>query len=60
MFGSIGGMLVATATGWILQATHSYVTIFVCAGGAYLVALGVIHALAPRLAPLALDAAEAR
>ncbi len=60
MFGSIGGMLVATLTGWILQATHSYVTIFVCAGGAYLVALGVIHALAPRLAPLSLEPVEAR
>ena len=47
--GSVGGMLVATATGWLLQATGSYYTIFVLAGTAYLFALLVINALAPRL-----------
>src|SRR5205814_3036883 len=49
MAGSIGGMLIATTVGLILQYTHSYLPIFVIAGSAYLVALGIIHALAPRL-----------
>jgi ACS family hexuronate transporter-like MFS transporter len=51
MAGAIGGMLIATATGYLLQLTGSYHAVFIVAGLAYLVALGVIHALAPRLAP---------
>jgi ACS family hexuronate transporter-like MFS transporter len=52
MAGSIGGMLVATATGWLLQTTGSYHAIFLLAGTAYLLALVVIHALAPRVQPV--------
>ena len=52
MAGSIGGMLVATLTGWLLQTTGSYYTIFVLAGSAYLFALLVIHLLAPRVQPV--------
>jgi ACS family hexuronate transporter-like MFS transporter len=55
MAGSIGGMLIATTVGLILQYTHSYVPIFLIAGSAYLVALAVIHALVPKLAPAAID-----
>jgi MFS transporter, ACS family, hexuronate transporter len=51
MAGAIGGMLVATGTGYILQLTHSYHAVFILAGIAYLIALGVIHLLAPRLQP---------
>jgi len=51
MAGAIGGMLIATATGYLLQITHSYHAVFVVAGVAYLAALGVIHAIAPRLEP---------
>jgi ACS family hexuronate transporter-like MFS transporter len=51
MAGSIGGMVVATAAGFILQATGSYWTLFVIAGSAYLLALGVFHLLVPRLEP---------
>jgi len=51
MAGSVGGMLIATATGWILQLTGSYRLIFVIAGTTYLVALAVIHLLNPRLEP---------
>ncbi len=47
--GSIGGMLVATAAGWILQLTHSYVSLFIVASCAYLVALAFIVVLAPKL-----------
>ncbi|HEV7763650.1 MAG TPA: MFS transporter [Thermoanaerobaculia bacterium] len=51
MAGAIGGMLIASATGHILQFTGSYHAVFVLAGIAYLLALGVIHMLAPRLEP---------
>jgi ACS family hexuronate transporter-like MFS transporter len=47
--GSIGGMLIAAAAGWILQLTHSYVPLFIVASCAYLVALFFIVALAPGL-----------
>ncbi len=52
MAGSVGGMLIATATGWILQLTGSYRLIFLIAGTTYLAALLVIHLLNPRLEPL--------
>ena len=48
-------MLIAKLTGYILQATGSYVPVFLIAASAYLVALGVIHLLVPRLEPAALD-----
>jgi len=51
MAGAVGGMLIALVVGEILQRTGSYVLIFLIAGVAYLPALGVIHALAPRLEP---------
>lgn len=51
MFGAIGGMSIAKVTGYILQATGSYMVVFVIAGCAYLVALAIIHLLAPRLDP---------
>jgi MFS transporter, ACS family, hexuronate transporter len=51
MAGAIGGMLIATVVGHVLQWTHSYVIPFLIAGSAYLVALLVIHTLAPRMEP---------
>ncbi len=51
MAGSVGGMFVATGTGYVLELTHSYVPVFIIAGSVYLLALGIIHALAPRLEP---------
>lgn len=51
MAGSIGGMLIASTVGLILQYTGSYFSIFVIAGSAYLIALALIHLLAPRLEP---------
>jgi ACS family hexuronate transporter-like MFS transporter len=56
MTGAIGGMLIAKVTGYVLQATGTYVPVFIVAGCAYLVALGVIHLLAPRLEPVRLGA----
>ena len=50
--GAVGGMLIAKVVGHILDATAgNYVPIFIIAGCAYLVALGVIQLLAPRLEP---------
>lgn len=56
MAGAIGGMLISTTVGLILQYTGSYFPIFIIAGSAYLVALLVIHLLAPRLAPANVEA----
>jgi ACS family hexuronate transporter-like MFS transporter len=47
----IGGMLIALVVGEILQRAGSYVPIFIIAGSAYLVALTVIHLLAPKIQP---------
>ncbi len=49
--GAVGGMLVSTATGLLLQATGSYVPLFLIAGSAYLFALLVVHLLVPRMQP---------
>jgi MFS transporter, ACS family, hexuronate transporter len=49
--GAIGGMLIAKLTGYILQATGSYVPVFLIAAFAYLVALAIVHLLVPRLEP---------
>lgn len=51
MAGAVGGMFIALLVGAVLQATGSYVPIFVIAGSAYLLALTVIHLLAPHLQP---------
>jgi MFS transporter, ACS family, aldohexuronate transporter len=51
MLGAIGGMLIAKIVGYILQSTGSYVLIFILAGTAYLIALGFVQALTPRLKP---------
>ena len=52
--GAVGGMLISTVIGLLLQATGSYVPVFMLAGSAYLIALAVVHALAPRMQPAAL------
>ena len=49
MAGAIGGMLIAKVTGYVLQWTGSYLTVFIIAASAYLVALGIIQLLVPRI-----------
>ena len=56
--GAVGGMLIADGVGHILQMTHSYVVPFLIAGSAYLVALLVLHLLAPQLQAVNIDSAE--
>jgi ACS family hexuronate transporter-like MFS transporter len=52
--GAIGGMVISTFTGFLLQLTGSYVPVFVLAGSTYLIALGLIQILSPTLKPAAL------
>ena len=59
MAGSIGGMLIQTTVGLILFYTGSYLPIFIVAGSTYLVALGIIHLLVPRLEPANVEAVAA-
>ncbi len=57
--GAVGGMMIATFTGFLLETTGSYVPLFMMAGSAYLIALVVVHLLAPRLEPARLDGGTA-
>jgi len=56
MAGAVGGMLIAKVTGYVLQLTGSYVTVFMIAGAAYLTALAIVHLLSPKLEPARLGA----
>lgn len=49
--GAVGGMLISTFVGFLLETTGSYVPVFMMAGSAYLIALAVVHWLVPRLEP---------
>ncbi len=49
MAGAIGGMLIATAAGFILQFTGSYLSLFIVAGSVYLLALLIIQLLVPKI-----------
>jgi MFS transporter, ACS family, hexuronate transporter len=53
--GAVGGMFMAKFTGWVLDATGSYMPMFVIAGSSYLLALLVIHLLVPRMEPAETD-----
>lgn len=55
MFGSVGALLIAKVTGYVLQWTGSYLPLFIIAGSAYLTALLIIHLLNPRLQPAQLE-----
>jgi len=58
MAGAVGGMLIAKVVGYVLQWTGSYLPAFIIAGSAYLVALGAIHLLAPKLEPAHIEAEQ--
>ena len=51
MAGAVGGMLFTKVTGYVLQATGSYTVPFALAAGIYLLALAIVHLLAPQLEP---------
>jgi MFS transporter, ACS family, hexuronate transporter len=50
MAGSVGGMLVASFAGYILQTTGSYVPLFAITGSVYLIAWVIIQILQPKKA----------
>ena len=54
MAGAVGGMLIAKLTGYVLEATGSYLSVFFIAAFTYLAALLIIHLLVPRLEPAAM------
>jgi ACS family hexuronate transporter-like MFS transporter len=59
--GALAGMLLAQLVGRVLQSTGSYYLLFLVPPLAYFIALGIIHALSPRLEPLAvIDLVEAK
>lgn len=47
--GNISGMLMLEFTGWVLTHHQTYMPMFCIAASVYLIALGVLHALVPRL-----------
>lgn len=55
MAGAIGGMLIATAAGIILQFTGHYLPLFLICGFAYLIALLFIQLLVPNMTPVKLS-----
>lgn len=49
MAGAVGGMLVATLAGLILQVTGSYMVLFIISGSAYVIAYFIFNLLVPKL-----------
>lgn len=49
MAGAIGGMLIATAAGFILQLTGSYLILFIIAGSMYLISFVIYNFMIPTL-----------
>ena len=52
--GSVGGMILMTSAGHIVQRTGSYTALFIICGSVYLLALAVFQALAPKMEPVRL------
>ena len=59
MFGSVTAMAFSQSAGWILEASGSYWSLFAIASSAYLLALVIMHALAPALTPARFPEPEA-
>ncbi len=55
--GAMGGVLMNLGAGWLKQNTGSYSVMFFIAGFTYLLALLIIHLLAPKLEPAKIEAA---
>jgi len=55
MIGAIGGALSQSGVGYVVAKTGSYVSLFLIVGTAYLIALAIVHALSPKLAPAKID-----
>jgi ACS family hexuronate transporter-like MFS transporter len=57
MAGSLGGIVLFLIVGYLKDNHVSYVPIFIAASVGYLLALGVIHLLAPTMEPAKVDEA---
>jgi ACS family hexuronate transporter-like MFS transporter len=55
MAGAIGGMLIATMAGFILELTGSYVILFLICGLVYLIALAIFNILVPKLESIEIE-----
>ena len=53
--GAVGGMMIAKLTGYLLEVTGTYVTVFMMAACAYLTALAIVQVLSPKLEPVRLE-----
>jgi ACS family hexuronate transporter-like MFS transporter len=53
--GAVGGMMISTVTGFLLETTGSYLPVFLMAGSAYLVALAIVHLIVPTLKPASIQ-----
>jgi len=60
MAGAVGGVIIAKVVSYTLQWTGSYAIPFFIAGSAYLLALGMIQWLAPKLEPVNVETAATR
>ena len=49
MAGAVGGMFISKITGYLLQTTGSYFAVFLMAGSIYLIALGIVQLLVPKI-----------
>ncbi|MBM4156954.1 MAG: MFS transporter, partial [Lentisphaerae bacterium] len=58
MFGSVSAMAFSQSAGWILQTTGHYWPMFAMAGGAYVTAFAILHALTPRMTPVRLGGGQ--
>jgi ACS family hexuronate transporter-like MFS transporter len=52
MAGAVGGMILSSAAGYILELTGSYLSLFVLAGSIYLVTLVIVQLLVPKMEPV--------
>lgn len=48
MAGAIGGMLIASIAGFVLQLTGSYLSLFIMAGSMYLISFALYHFMIPK------------
>jgi ACS family hexuronate transporter-like MFS transporter len=57
-FGYVGAAMFSSITGYLVDRRGNYVIPFIVAGSAYLISLAIIHILAPRLEPAAIEGKE--
>ena len=55
MAGAVGGMFIAKVVGYVLDATGSYVPVFIIAGSAYLIALVLFHWITPKMQQVSIE-----